>query len=92
MILHVFYAFLVVICIVPIAPGLIGVLSSSLSYIPSIGLTQFTLNGYHATFEWSGVWHSILFTLSSAIISTFFTCIISFAILQSGWYRPIWKK
>lgn len=92
MILHVFYAFLVVICIVPIAPGLIGVLSSSLSYIPSIGLTQFTLNGYHAAFEWSGVWHSILLTLSSAIISTFFTCIISFAILQSGWYRPIWKK
>lgn len=92
MILPIFYIFLVIVCILPIVPGVLGVLSASFSYMPSIGLSRLSLEGYSSVFEWSGVSHSIFLTLTSAFISTFVSCIVTFAILQTTWQRPVWKK
>ncbi|RYU52278.1 thiamine ABC transporter permease [Aliivibrio finisterrensis] len=92
MILPIFYIFLVIVCILPIAPGVLGVLSASLSYMPSIGLSTFSLDGYLSALEWSGVSHSIFLTLTSAFVSTFVSCIVAFAILQATWQQPVWKK
>ncbi|PQJ92669.1 thiamine ABC transporter permease [Aliivibrio sifiae] len=92
MILPFFYILLIMVCILPILPGMIGVLSASLSYMPPIGLHTLSLNGYISVFEWSGIWHSISLTISSAFISTLISCLITFIILQSTWQLPIWKK
>lgn len=92
MVLPFFYLFLIIVCILPIIPGLIGVISSSFSYIPPIGLNDFSFNGYISVFEWSGISHSIILTLTSAFISTIASCVISFSILQRTWQLPIWKK
>lgn len=92
MILPFFYILLIMVCILPILPGIIGVLSASLSYLPPIGLHTLSLNGYISVFEWSGIWHSISLTVGSAFISTLISCLITFAILQSTWHLSVWKK
>lgn len=92
MIFPLFYIFLVIVCILPILPGIVGVLSASFSYMPPIGLHNLSLDGYVSVFEWSGVWHSLLLTLSSAFISTLITALLTFIILQSTWKLPVWKK
>ncbi|WP_070963074.1 ABC transporter permease [Vibrio sonorensis] len=86
------YLFVLLICIAPILPGLIGVVSSSFGYIPPIGLNEITLHAYIAIFDWAGVERSLLLTISSALISTYLACIICFAILQQLWLNKHWRK
>ncbi len=90
--LRALYLVIIVVCIVPTMPGLLGVLLSALGYIPPIGLNQFSFDGFSAVFNWSGVWQSIGLTIYTAIASSYLACLIAFAILQSTWRRPFWRK
>ncbi|MDC5810035.1 thiamine ABC transporter permease [Vibrio europaeus] len=90
--LRALYLVIIVVCIVPTLPGLLGVLVSSLGYIPPIGLNQFSIDGFSAVFGWAGVWQSIGLTVYSAILSSYLACLITFAILQSAWKSPFWRK
>lgn len=92
MILRALYSIVTFICIVPIIPGLLGVLIPALGYIPPIGLDRFSLNGFMMVFAWEGVWHSLGLTLMSAIMSTYLACLMTFAILQACWGRRFWRK
>ncbi|OEE79076.1 ABC transporter permease [Vibrio genomosp. F6] len=86
------YILIMTICIVPIAPGIVGVILSSLGYIPAIGLSQVSLNGYLAVFQWSGSAQSLGLTVFSTLTSSLLTCLITFAILQNSWQSTAWKK
>ena len=90
--LRALYLVIIAVCIVPTLPGLLGVLVSALGYIPPIGLNQFSIDGFSAVFGWSGVWQSIGLTVYSAILSSYLACLITFAILQSAWKSPFWRK
>ncbi len=92
MILRFFYIFLAVICISPILPGILGALISSFNYIPAIGLSTPSLDGYRLVFEWNGTLNAIILTLTSTFVSTTISCVITFAILQSTWQHSTWKK
>ncbi|WP_260259222.1 ABC transporter permease [Vibrio intestinalis] len=86
------YFILIVVCIVPVAPGLIGVSLSSFGYIPPIGLNDFSIKAYSLVFSWSGVTQSILLTLFSSIASTYLAALLCFAIIQQLWFSRHWRK
>lgn len=90
--LRALYLIPLIVCILPTIPGLLGVVVSALGYIPAIGLTQFSFNGFNEVFNWQGVWQSIGLSFYSAIISSYLACFITFAILQSCWNSPFWRK
>ncbi|ANQ21315.1 thiamine ABC transporter permease [Vibrio natriegens] len=90
--LRALYLVIIAVCILPTIPGLLGVVVSALGYVPPIGLSQFSLNGFAAVFDWQGVWTSIGLTLYSAIFSSYLACILTFAILQSAWNSRFWRK
>jgi len=90
--LRALYLVIIVVCIVPTLPGLLGVLLSALGYIPPIGLHYLSLDGFSAVFSWAGVWQSIGLTIYSAIFSSYLACMITFAILQSTWRTSFWRK
>ncbi len=90
--LRALYLVIVAVCILPTVPGLLGVVVSALGYVPPIGLTQFSLNGFYAVFNWEGVWTSIGLTFYSAIVSSYLACLLTFAIVQSAWGTKFWRK
>ncbi|WP_434566964.1 thiamine ABC transporter permease [Vibrio chagasii] len=90
--LRALYFVVIVVCIIPTIPGVAGVVASSLSYIPPLGLMVPSLNGFSQVFQWEGVWHSIGLTLCSAFISSYLACFLTFCILQATWGRSFWRK
>ncbi|GAD89424.1 putative ABC transporter permease protein [Vibrio halioticoli NBRC 102217] len=90
--LRFFYALVVVVCVLPTIPGMLGVVSSSLSFIPPLGMSSISLTGFEHVFAWNGVWRSIALTLFSAIVSSYLACLISFAVLQRCWNTRWWQK
>ncbi len=86
------YSLVVLVCCLPIAPGLLGVLISSLGYIPPLAMTEVSANGYAQMFAWHGVQQSLLITLFSAIVSTVLATLFSFAIVQRLWLSRSWHK
>lgn len=90
--LRVLYITIIVICILPTLPGLLGVVLSAFGYIPPLGMHSFSLSGFAMVFDWQGVWHSIGLTIYSAIISSYLACLITFAILQATWGTRLWRK
>ncbi|MDF2152426.1 thiamine ABC transporter permease [Vibrio sp. CAU 1672] len=90
--LRALYLVIIAVCILPTIPGLLGVVVSSLGYLPPIGLNELSLDGFYAVFEWQGVWKSIGLTIYSAIFSSYLACMITFAILQSSWQTRFWRK
>ncbi|EEX92004.1 ABC transporter permease protein YnjC [Vibrio orientalis CIP 102891 = ATCC 33934] len=91
MILPALYLLLIVICILPTIPGLLGVVMAALGYIPPVGLTSIGLDGFTQVFNWSGVSTSISLTLYSTIVSSYLACFITFMILQSCWNKRFWR-
>ncbi|MBY7659896.1 thiamine ABC transporter permease [Vibrio atlanticus] len=90
--LHALYFVVIAVCIIPTIPGVAGVVASSLSYIPPLGLVEPSLNGFEQVFQWEGVWHSIALSLSSAFASSYIACFLTFCIIQATWGKPFWKK
>lgn len=90
--LRVLYITIIVICILPTLPGLLGVVLSAFGYIPPLGMHNFSLSGFAMVFDWQGVWRSIGLTIYSAIISSYLACLITFAILQATWGTRLWRK
>ncbi len=86
------YFVFIFICLIPTLVGLIGIFVSSFSYIPPLGFEHFSLSAFYQVFQWQGVESSILLSLSSALISTYLACFISFCILQISWKQPYWLK
>ncbi|WP_338165815.1 ABC transporter permease [Vibrio sp. 10N] len=89
--LRLLYTFLVVVCILPTIPGLLGVVMASLGYIPPLGLTDYSFAGFAKVFAWHGVETSILLTLSTALVSSYLACLVCFAILAASWNSRWWN-
>lgn len=90
--LRLLYICVLFVCILPMIPGIAGVLLSAFSYIPPLGLTQLSFTGFDNVFNWNGVWFSIGLTLFTSLFSSYFACLITFAILQRCWQQKGWKR
>ncbi|EGU37841.1 putative thiamine transport system permease protein [Vibrio ichthyoenteri ATCC 700023] len=86
------YLVVILVGILPLIPGLSGVLLSSFNYIPSLGFSTPSGLGYQQLFAWSGWQQSLLLSLFSALISTYLAALFCFAILQQLWGRKYWQK
>ena len=90
--LRALYFVVIAVCIIPTIPGIAGVVASSLSFIPPLGLEEPSLNGFSQVFQWEGAWHSIGLSLGSAIASSYIACFLTFCILQASWGNKFWRK
>lgn len=81
---------ILLICIAPIIPGILGLVSSAFSYIPALELHQVNLSGFIELTDWAGISHSLWLSTSSALLSTYLALTISFAILSTFWNQKRW--
>lgn len=88
--LRLVYLILIFVCITPIVPGAVGVVLSSLSYVPPIGLNHFSFGGFADVFQWSAVWQSITLTVVTTILSCCLSALLCFSILQASWQHKRW--
>ena len=86
------YLFVIIITLIPLIPGLVGVVLSSFSYIPPIGLNDFSLSGYQQLASWPGLITSAGLTIGSSLISTYIALILCFIVLQGAWHSRHWRK
>lgn len=84
------YCFLLLIGIAPILPGMMGVMLSSLGYIPAVGLHEFSVAGFADVWRWTGVGQSLLLSAGSALLSTYGALLLSFAVLMTLWSHQRW--
>lgn len=84
------YCLLLLIGIAPILPGMMGVMLSSLGYIPAVGLHEFSIAGFADVWRWTGVGQSLLLSAGSALLSTYGALLLSFAVLMTLWRRQRW--
>ena len=84
------YCLLLLIGIAPILPGMMGVMLSSLGYIPAVGLHEFSIAGFADVWRWTGVGQSLLLSAGSALLSTYGALLLSFAVLMTLWSRQRW--
>lgn len=84
------YCLLLLIGIAPILPGMMGVMLSSLGYIPAVGLHEFSVAGFADVWRWTGVGQSLLLSAGSALLSTYGALLLSFAVLMTLWRRQRW--
>ena len=80
------------ICFLPLLPGLIGLFLSAFGFMPMLGHYHFSLAGFYQLAHWPGIFTSIEITLLITISSTLFSIILAFSILQSCWQHPWWNK
>ncbi|PSV55173.1 MULTISPECIES: ABC transporter permease [unclassified Photobacterium] len=87
-----FYFLLIAVCILPTLPGLLGVVITALGYMPPLGLTQFSFNGFSQVLQWQGVEHSIALTFYTTAASCFLAGLFTFAIIQTCWGTRLWQR
>ncbi|WP_087018593.1 ABC transporter permease [Thaumasiovibrio subtropicus] len=78
--------------LVPLLPGFAGILLPALSYIPTLGYTEFSVSGFIAVFDWHGVTQSIHVTLLTGTVSTLLAVCLSFLITRNLWNSQRWRR
>ncbi|MFA0414521.1 ABC transporter permease [Vibrio renipiscarius] len=86
------YLLFILIVIVPIIPGFGGVILSSLSYVPPLGMHNVSWLGYTQLWAWTGWIESLALSFFSALTSTYLAAIFCFSILQQLWTSRHWAK
>lgn len=86
------YGLLLLVCVIPLLPGLAGAVLSALGYIPAIGLNQWSVRGFAAVWQWQGVGRSLWLSVSSALLSSYLALLLCFAILQALWQSRCWPR
>ncbi|MGF1755582.1 thiamine ABC transporter permease [Vibrio makurazakiensis] len=90
--LRLLYICVILICMLPTIPGISGVLLAAFGYIPPIGLSEFSFNGFREVFGWEGVFTSIGLTVFTTLLSSYVACFLTFSILQRCWGSKAWKR
>lgn len=84
------YSLVILFSILPVVPGLSGVIFSSLGYIPAVGLHHLSLIGFNQVLQWTGLNQSVLLSVTSALLSTYLALSLCFAMLMTLWHSRRW--
>lgn len=90
--LRIGYIAVLLIGILPLAPGFLGMLAPAFGYIPPLQLFDLNLNAFYSVALWPSVSLSIGQTLFTAITSTTLAMLLSFSIIQAYWGSRVWGK
>ena len=80
------------ICFLPMLPGLSGLLLAAFGINPLLAEFQWTISGFTQLLQFPGIGQSILMTINISIISTFLAVLISFLILRNWYQSSHWQK
>ena len=86
------FFFTLLICFLPLLPGLAGLFLAAFGFMPMINQYHFSLTGFYQLANWPGIMDSLLITLLITISSTLLTAVLAFSILQSCWTSRWWRK
>ncbi|WP_027252335.1 ABC transporter permease [Photobacterium halotolerans] len=90
--LYLMFIATLLICCLPLLPGLSGILLPALSWLPFVGLTQPGPQAFYQALAWPGLSASVLLTLSTGVISTLLALTFTFLILQRYWGSRRWRS
>ncbi|WP_232012580.1 ABC transporter permease [Vibrio aphrogenes] len=85
------YIIVILICILPLLPGIAGMILPAFGIIPPLGFYQLSSQGFSEVLAWPGVERSLLQSVFSALLSCFMACMMTFAILQAYWNTRRWQ-
>ena len=80
------------VCFLPLLPGLGGLFLSAFGFIPMIDQYHFSLLGFYQLAHWPGIFKSIQITLLITLCSTLLSGMLAFSILQACWHHRWWNK
>lgn len=86
------YLTMVTICLLPLIPGVLGLVFSSFHYLPPIGFDIPSFAAFKQVAQWPGVEKSLLLTITSSVFSTLLAASITFFILRFSWNSKRWKS
>lgn len=98
MLIHVLFLSAILLCILPLLPGMAGILLPAFSWLPAAGASQLrgldavNLNGFHQVLSWPGVSQSIQLSLFTGITSSVIALALTFFILQANRHKQGWQK
>ncbi|MGF1692920.1 ABC transporter permease [Photobacterium kagoshimensis] len=96
--IHILFLSAILLCILPLIPGMAGILLPAFSWLPSVATQQIprlstvNLDGFHQALLWPGVSQSILLSLFTGVTSSIIALTLTFLILQANWHKPRWQK
>lgn len=90
--LRLLYFVTLVVCCLPLLPGLGGVLLSAVSYLPALDLHQPNLAGWEAMVAWPGTGKALQLSLITGVGASFLAVIFTFLILQRTWGSSAWRR
>ncbi len=91
MLFRIAYLLVILLCISPTLPGLIGVVFAAAGYLPAIGLNHASSAAFAALWHWPGILDSVLLTMFSGLLSTCGAALLCFSVLQRFWLHRHWK-
>ncbi|WP_143698172.1 thiamine ABC transporter permease [Vibrio sp. qd031] len=71
--------------ILPLIPGIFGVIASALGYMPMLGLNHVGIDYWNMVWQWPGVERSLSITIVTATVSTVLSVYFCFSILHRSW-------
>lgn len=89
---EILFFFTLLICFLPLFPGLGGLFLAAFGFIPMINQYHFSFTGFYQLANWPGIIDSVLITLLVTVSSTLLSAILAFSILQSCWASRWWRK
>ncbi|KKC99775.1 ABC transporter permease [Photobacterium halotolerans] len=90
--LYLMFIATLLICCLPLLPGLLGILLPALSWLPFAGLTHPGPQAFYQALAWPGLSASVLLTLSTGVVSTVLALAFTFLILQRYWGSHRWQQ
>ncbi|MBV7299670.1 ABC transporter permease [Enterovibrio paralichthyis] len=90
--LRLLYIATLVVCCLPLIPGLGGVLLSAVSYLPALDLNEPSLAGWNAMLDWPGTGKALQLSLITGIGASFLAVFFTFLILQRTWGSSAWQR
>ncbi len=77
---------------IPLIPGVAGVVSAAMGYLPTVGLVDWTTDYWTQAISWPGLSRSIGLTLFTSVTSTLLSIYLCFSVLQRSWDSPRLNK
>ncbi|OAN17688.1 thiamine ABC transporter permease [Photobacterium jeanii] len=96
MFLHLLFFSAIALCILPLLPGMAGIILPALSWLPHslTGTTAnaFSLHAFELVITWPGIEQAIGLSLFTGISSSLLALLFTFLILQAHWQSPRWQR
>ncbi|MGR5062247.1 ABC transporter permease [Photobacterium sp. DNB22_13_2] len=90
--IHLFFIVTVLLCFLPLLPGIIGLILPSLSWLPTLGFESVNLNAFAEVLTWPNLTTSIGLSLFSGLGSTALALYFTYIILKQYWGTTRWQK